>query len=181
MEFRTQRLFCRPLRESDKQIYCFLYTDTEVMRKISNPISIQSAEKNFQKALMNNANKPFAQLSWAIEEIQTSRIIGIKGFRWHHSGASETEIGMMLVPEAQGMRYAVEGLGALVDYGFKYLSLRRIFAQYNVGHLASENLVKRLGFTVLPDIIDTLYGSTKRCEIHAQNWQACEITRAIVS
>jgi [ribosomal protein S5]-alanine N-acetyltransferase len=140
------------------------------MRKITQPLTEQQAEAHFNTTLSKTSERPFSRLCWVIEEKATGAFIGIQGLVWREPGTTEAEIGIMLQPKANGKGYPVEGMGALVDYGFNHLGLERIHAQFNATQLATEKFVKRLGFTVYTGIEETPFGPTKSCDILRNNW-----------
>ncbi|ALS98357.1 hypothetical protein AT746_08880 [Lacimicrobium alkaliphilum] len=140
------------------------------MRKITRPFTGQQAEAHFNNALSKTGERPFSRLCWVIEERATGAFVGIQGLVWQEPDTTEAEIGIMLLPKSNGKGYPVEGMGALVDYGFNHLGLERIHAQFNATQLATEKFVKRLGFTVYSSIEETPFGPAKSCDILRKNW-----------
>lgn len=152
--FTTERLLIRPLAEQDKALYCNLYTDTKIMRNIGAPLCQQQAEKAFNltlKAMQKNQPKLMA---WAIENIEKQKVIGIQALSWQKATAqkktstieSEPEIGIILSREMNGKLYPEEAMGALMEYSYNYLSVKKINAFYAKKNRATHRFVEKLGF-----------------------------------
>lgn len=170
MEFHTNRLICAPISPSDKQDYCSLYTDAKVMRKITTPLSPQQAEHNFEKIIKKAQERPNSQLCWSIKEADSAKFIGILALVWHTPRSADAEIGIVLKQQASGKNYPIEGMGALVDFGFSQLGLNKIFAHFHPSNKAVERFVSKLGFNVNQQINEGQLGPMKYCFIEKLAW-----------
>ncbi|MCG9697716.1 GNAT family N-acetyltransferase [Shewanella sp. Isolate11] len=156
MGFNTQRLKMRPICDADKQLYRQLYCDPKVMRNISAPLSQQQADKAFATYLeamtpyQHQASSQTKYMSWTIVETLSQQPIGIQGLTWHTHDKTIAEIGIMLLPKANGKGYPEEAMGALLEYGFQQLKLSRIYAHFASTNLATKRFVKKLGFIFEP-------------------------------
>ncbi|MGX9807954.1 GNAT family N-acetyltransferase [Exiguobacterium acetylicum] len=73
-------------------------------------------------------------------------IIGSCGFLNHSERHQRAELGFELNPAYQGQGIAKEAALAVIEYGFKELSLNRIEALVLPENTASHRLLERLGF-----------------------------------
>ncbi len=153
--FTTQRLLIRPLAEQDKAFFCQQYTDAKVMRNISKPMSLPDAEKTFLRSLRANTRSKKTVLTWSIVCLDTNNIIGSQALSWQKPSHppkpskkefNQAEIGIVLAQKANGKCFPEEAMGALMEYGFNYLSIDRINAFYARKNLATKRFVKKLGF-----------------------------------
>ena len=56
-------------------------------------------------------------------------------------------LGYWLLPEERGRGYMTEGVAVLLDHAFEMIGLHRVFAWTIDDNEASQNLLRRLGFT----------------------------------
>ncbi|MCG9739706.1 GNAT family N-acetyltransferase [Shewanella insulae] len=159
--FTSERLTMRPISEADKALYRRLYCDKRVMRHIGAPLTQAQADRAFQTAWtqMNRAISgavPTSQyMNWAIVERQSLRTIGVQGLTWQGEDRSQAEIGIMLLPQANGKLYPEEAMGALMEYAYLKLGVTRILANFAAKNLATERFVKKLGFVFGSNALST--------------------------
>lgn len=72
--------------------------------------------------------------------------IGDAGFHGPPSAQGELEIGYALVPAARGLGYGGEAVALLIAWAQSQLGVRAITARVDPGNVASERLLRRLGF-----------------------------------
>jgi RimJ/RimL family protein N-acetyltransferase len=72
--------------------------------------------------------------------------IGDAGFHGPPSADGELEIGYALVPAARGAGLAGEAVSLLIAWAWSQPGVRTITARVDHGNVASERLLKRLGF-----------------------------------
>lgn len=82
----------------------------------------------------------------AIVERETNRVIGIMSFAHIDLEHRHAEIGYWLTKEAWGRGYASEAANLLIRYGFKELSLERIYAHVDSNNKNSIKVLENLGF-----------------------------------
>jgi RimJ/RimL family protein N-acetyltransferase len=162
--FTTERLLIRPLAEQDETFFCQQFTNEKVMRHTGGTLSPEEAYKVFHRSLRANeraiAGGKKSVLTWAILCLNTENIIGTQTLsflvRPHNadiikqaeiSGIQQTEIGIMLSPQANGKLFPEEAIGALMEYAFSQLGFNRISAFYNNRNLATKRIVNKLGFS----------------------------------
>jgi len=145
--FTTERLLIRPLAEQDKIIYLSLYCDALVMRNISEPLSIASAEKAFSNTLKAMKKFPCKVLTWAIIDKLSGQTIGIQVLNFNdRTNAKSAEVGIILSTKVQNTGFGKEAISALLQYGFSTLVLDIVTVLYAKKNLASDKLFSRLNF-----------------------------------
>ncbi|WDE03311.1 GNAT family N-acetyltransferase [Thalassomonas viridans] len=173
--FNSERLFFRPLTAQDKDLYFSLYTDKQVMRYIGPPFNHEQAQQLFTFTLNNSNSYGDLRLSWTIIEIDSQKSIGILALTWDLTQSNTASIGIMLSPDSQGKGFGLEAQGALIEYGFTQLSLRRIYSQFATSNLANKHIYNELGFVT--DINTNNSKTTSNqltaisCYLEKQAWQ----------
>ena len=89
--------------------------------------------------------QPRYRFQLAIELISTGKLIGNCGIRCKFAGAQEADIGYELAPSEWGQGYATETATALVDYGFREMSLHRISSSCISDNAASARVLEKAG------------------------------------
>ncbi|QBG35830.1 GNAT family N-acetyltransferase [Litorilituus sediminis] len=154
--FETERLIMRPLSSNDEDFYIYQYTDEQMMSLVGAPLTYEQARAAFLRALKANNSHKMTVLTWSIFDRFTTEIIGTQALSWLKTKLAvkatdkpinQAEIGMMLATHIQGKGYGKEALSALMEYGFKYLSIDRINTFHANNHSGSDGLVKSIGFT----------------------------------
>ncbi|MBS0429889.1 MAG: GNAT family N-acetyltransferase [Proteobacteria bacterium] len=143
---RTARLQLRPMRPADADALHAILNDPKVLRYWDTPPWPDVAHaREFivdeQRALAEGES-----LTLGIYQDEPPRLIGeclLFALDWD---AGRAELGFALAPGAWGCGYLHEAAGALLDYGFDRLQLRRIEAEINVGNAAAARALERLGF-----------------------------------
>ena len=78
---------------------------------------------------------------------QEGRLCGVVGFNSLKAG-HEGEIGYWLDQSLQGSGVMTKACGALVDYGFREVELRRVIILCDPKNVRSRRIAERLGFQV---------------------------------
>lgn len=142
--FTTERLLLRPFAADDKQLYFDLYMNPEVMRLICPPFNKHQAKEGYQRTLNNIDLKGNKRLSWVIVDKNIKQDIGIIAISWDQESDNIVNTGVIL--KSFGNGYGTESLGALAEYTFSHLNIKKITAQLAAINLPSENMLKKLGF-----------------------------------
>lgn len=74
------------------------------------------------------------------------KIVGTIGLHYIDKGDSKTEIGYWLVKNQQGKGIMHRSCWALINYCFTHLKLHRIEIRSAADNIASQRVIKRLGF-----------------------------------
>jgi len=61
------------------------------------------------------------------------------------------QMGCTFLPEYQAQRYGTEAFGALSDWALSQPDVEQVSAEVNVGNAAAIGVLKRLGFSQLPN------------------------------
>ena len=73
--------------------------------------------------------------------------VGAVGFNNYNKQHNRTELGYWLLPEYWGQGIITEVLPIVIDFIFHQKKIHRIEALVETGNVASEKVLKRLGFT----------------------------------
>lgn len=169
----TARLRLRTIQRSDLEQIYLLHSDSRAMRYWSfAPWSEpqQALDWFEQRRRMGEREEVWP---WAVTLAGVDELIGIVTLFAVNRGSQRAETGYQLHPSRWGRGYAREALGAVLDYGFDALDLRRIEADIDPRNEASCRLAERIGFQregylrerwrVNGEIADTaLYGLLRR-------------------
>lgn len=167
--FYTQRLSHRLLEEQDVPFAASLYQDPKVMRKIAPVFTREKAEKTMLSAVQANHHSPPNLRIWLISERENEKAVGIQMLKWAKDKNDEAEIGIMLLPKANGKQYAFEGMGALVDIGFHQLNLTHIYARFNPTNIPVKKFVDNLGFRIETKK-EYVVGESQQCHMKIKEW-----------
>lgn len=146
--FQSARLRVRPLRAADHALYCALYTDPGVMAHIGAPQSPRAASRQFDAACRLNDDPSGAQRRWAVTERSSGAAVGLVALLGDPEDPGNVELGVMLLPTAQGQGYARELCDAVLDraFGAGGWGLRRVWARHAMGHKAAAEALRASGF-----------------------------------
>lgn len=144
---RTARLHLRPLRESDIDALHALWSQPGVRRFLWDDrlLSREQVRESVMQSLWLFAEQGCGL--WLAHDAQGA-LVGFCGY-WMFRDAHDLEL-LYGVDESQwSMGYAREMSEALVGYGFDTLRLAEIRASADAPNLASQRVLRRLGF--VPD------------------------------
>ena len=150
-ELRTDRLYLRRWRGTDRQPFAALNADPRVMEHFPTPLSCEESD-----ALATRIESHFEQHGlglWAVEITGTAPFAGFIGLSIPRLEAYFTpcvEIGWRLASEYWGCGYAIEGALAVLAFGFEQLRLAEIVSFTVPGNWRSRRVMERLGMTRNP-------------------------------
>lgn len=153
--FETQRLHLRPLGKSDEALYCDLYTDTELMRHIGAPLTVEAALRSFRVACRLATRDGVSAQRWVLLEQGSPAAIGMLSLIADQADSDEAEVGLMLRAHRQRRGVAVAAIGAVADRVFTPADaddpdLRLIWSRHAPGNVAAARLMLRMGFLRQP-------------------------------
>ncbi|WP_448211110.1 GNAT family N-acetyltransferase [Colwellia sp. MEBiC06753] len=168
--FETERLYCRLLNANDKDFFIALHTNEKIMKYSGGAISEHAAIKKFNLALKANIKTNNNFRTWAILSKQTNAIIGIQVLFVSANCTDDAtlEIGIMLSRTAQGKLLPEEAMGALMEFAFTSLNIKKIIAEFDQKNLATKRFVTKLGFNFLSSNIDS---ATIKISFNSCHWQ----------
>ena len=153
----------RPLAAQDEAMFCALYTDVKTMRFIEPAYSQEKAIKTFKSFVKRNTNSNPSFTTWAIlnkttnidnvNEAETEHLpppaIGLV-LLYNKAGNKVlkiTEVGILLLRQANGKLLAEEALGAMLSYAFSQLQLPYVNARFDKRNLATKRITRKVGFS----------------------------------
>lgn len=151
----TDRLNLTPLAPVHRALYCRLYTDPQVMRHIGACLDRAKAEHGFALALRAWDSPSPSNLVWSMDIRENAVSAGLLGLRMQ---GEDAEVGALILPEFQASGLATEAIAAIADHAFAILGLRRLFTRHRREHVAAAALMRRLGFSALPEVADDPLG-----------------------
>ena len=149
MPLQTSRLHLRPLVDADRDFYCRLYTDAAVMAHVGPPLPQDAAEAAFSRVLRQLTALPPRACYWILHARVNGEPLGLMALVPDRNNHTSAEVGVLLLPDAQGRGHATAAIAALADHIFSGPDLRRLWTRHAPGHAAALGLMRRLGF--VPD------------------------------
>ncbi len=123
-----------------------LRTDDDVMLFLDThpPKSITDIENKIQENISNFDNK--IGINWIIKIKESDEAIGYMGIWRVDKHNNRGEIGYAIKKEFWNKGIASEAARTIINYGFSQMELNTIMANTNPKNLASQSLLKKLGF-----------------------------------
>lgn len=153
--------------EDDHSLYCDLYTDQAVMRRITAPLTGEAAARGFAAACRHNRSNTPGHRFWRVDEAASGARVGLAAFR---RDGTRSEIGVMLFSEWWNRGICGEIFVALLHHAFVDLDVEVVDARSaeDDGLPVIERLLAPFGF------IRTSTGAadgTGRWELPRTVWQ----------
>jgi RimJ/RimL family protein N-acetyltransferase len=162
----------------DEAMFCHLYTDPDVMRRIVAPLSAEAALLSFQRACNHNAKDQPGHRFWAIDPKRddgtaADAAIGMAALLRNGDSA---ELGVMLVHGWWNSGVSSEAFAPLLahaftGHAFNGMGLALVYAQRpDDDHaLIIDKLLAKFGFVRTPDKVTD--PSLCRWELPRASWQ----------
>ncbi|WP_233079530.1 GNAT family N-acetyltransferase [Rheinheimera soli] len=145
---QTPRLLIRPFMPQDQQLYLDLYTSAEVMAFIGPPLDTEKAKNSFQIALRLNTKMPFKRLFLAI--CRDGHPIGLCAVNQWQSETATAEVGLMLLPDWQGLGYGTEAKLAFSQRVLQVFTGVKVWTQTNPDNKAAVRSNIAAGYSADP-------------------------------
>jgi RimJ/RimL family protein N-acetyltransferase len=136
LQFTSQRLILRSLRECDEELYCQLFCDPDTMRYIGPVWTRAEAARAFRSALEAMRATPPGGLFLVLTLKADERPVGLCTLQNFEPGG-RAELGMMLVPSGRASRVATEALIAVLTQVFATLPLDEVWVRFAIDHQAA--------------------------------------------
>lgn len=144
--YQTPRLLLRQWKDSDREPFAEMSSDSRVMEHFPSPLSRSESDAVADKiiSLINERGWGF----WALEEKSSGRFIGFTGL---HIPIPEltfspcVEIGWRLMFSAWGKGFASEAAAKALEFAFESIKLEEVVAFATVGNFRSHKVMERLG------------------------------------
>jgi [ribosomal protein S5]-alanine N-acetyltransferase len=149
----TKRFFLRELIEEDVDGFHELDSDPEVHRYLGNsPVSDKQKLLEIIKFVQQQYNENGIG-RWAIIDKNTNEFIGWCGLKLVKDTINNQshyyDLGYRLIRKHWGKGIATETAKASIEYGFNVMKLKEIIAAIHCDNVASNNVVKKLGFELI--------------------------------
>jgi RimJ/RimL family protein N-acetyltransferase len=147
---KTERLTLRPMHPGDAEAYAAMRYHPAVAKWLSaapaDPVdAAHAAIERYAQSWRDRGYGP-----WAL--FRDGRLIGHAGLNFVPE-FGETEVLWSLHPDAWGQGLATEAGRAALDFGFRTLGLRLIFAVTKPDNQASQAVMTRLGLIYRKDVV----------------------------
>lgn len=148
MNFKTERLFIRPVSINDKESMFGYRADPETSKYLSLVPSNVDDVAIFINKTSSDIDVPGTWFQFVIIEQMSNQLIGDIGIHFLENDPEnkQVEIGYTLDRNYQGNGYATEALTIIISYLFTTLNKHRISASIAPVNIASIKLIERLGF-----------------------------------
>ncbi|MBQ4804220.1 GNAT family N-acetyltransferase [Aquimarina sp. MMG015] len=150
VHIETERLIIRDLEEYDVQGIFELDSDPEVHEFLGKkPIKTIEEARQVIK-FIRTQYKENGIGRWAIIDKETEDFIGWTGLKYEQDLRKEFnyyDLGYRLRKKYWGIGIATETAIESLKYGFERLDLKEIGAAADINHLASNNILKKIGLT----------------------------------
>jgi ribosomal-protein-alanine N-acetyltransferase len=153
---KTERLTLRPMQPDDAEAYANMRYHPDVARWLlpatGDPVdAAHAAIARYGQSWRDRGYGP-----WAI--IREQRLIGHAGLNFVPE-FGETEVLWSLHPDNWGRGFATEAGRAALDFGFRALGLKLIFAMTRPDNYPSQAVMARLGLGYRKDVVYRDVGS----------------------
>ncbi|HTR84857.1 MAG TPA: GNAT family N-acetyltransferase [Reyranella sp.] len=147
---KTDRLRLRPLVPQDAAAYAAMRYHPEVARWLVPADGDPMMAANATIARFATSWRERGYAPWGV--FREGRLIGQCGLNFVPE-FDETEVLWALHPDAWGRGYATEAARAALEFGFRDVGLKLIFAITKPDNSASRAVMKRLGLTYRRDVV----------------------------
>lgn len=173
MEWESERLVYRYLRQQDLGDFFRIYGDAETHR--FNPHGpypdLDYAQASLTRRLNGYVEHGFGD--WAVaEKAEPARIIGFGGIAVSQFDGRQTiNLGYRFAPDAWGKGYATELSRRAVRFGFEDVGVDEIVGVVRENHLASRRVLEKAGLRFLKKVCN-LEGLTPSLmyNLNRQDW-----------
>ncbi|WP_296312842.1 GNAT family N-acetyltransferase [Winogradskyella sp. UBA3174] len=147
-QIETKRLILRPITEDDAQDFFELDANPNVHIYLgNNPVkTIDQSKAAIANILEQYKTNGIGRL--AIIDKATNTFLGWSGLKFEQNlrkAFDYYDLGYRLKEQHWGKGYATEAAIASLDYGFKDLKLKEICAAADIGNIASNVILKKVG------------------------------------
>lgn len=104
--------------------------------------TVEEAQHFIQKKLLSKQDYPCVL---AICHNKTNEVIGLIAFVDYNKRLNEAEVGYVIHKDFTNQGYMSEALSAFIDYGFRFLDLKRIYGKSHPLNLASQKVMINAG------------------------------------
>ncbi|MEW5870964.1 MAG: GNAT family N-acetyltransferase [Chloroflexota bacterium] len=148
---RSPRLGFRRWQASDFHLALALWGDPQVTRLIDarGQLSPEQVQQRLEKEIATQ--QEYGVQYWPIFLLESGEHIGCCGLRPYDLPGQVYEIGFHIRSAHWRQGYAIEAARAVIDYAFRQLGAKALFAGHNPNNQASRALLLKLGFRYTHD------------------------------
>jgi [ribosomal protein S5]-alanine N-acetyltransferase len=149
MRIITERLILRPPTLKDAADIVENVNNLKVSRYLAHipfPYSVKNAKYFIRLCRKQQSQIQCTDLSFVVELRREKKVIGCVGFIRIDRFTGKADIGYWLGKNYWRNGFAFEAVGALIKFAFNKFKLQRLEAAIYADNLASQALVKKLGF-----------------------------------
>jgi [ribosomal protein S5]-alanine N-acetyltransferase len=162
MNFATERLTIRPLRESDLEDFYEYRSDPQVCEfQGYAPITRENAEKWLAKLKDAEFGRAGAWTQLGVELRSEGKLIGNVSFKPESDDARIVEFGISFSTKYQKKGYAAEALREIFGRLFETRGAHRIFGVADVENAACVRLLEKLNFRREADFRESFWDAGK--------------------
>lgn len=160
----TERLHLVEIKQQHRGDLFQIFSNPEVTRYYN--VVLLTEEEEAQK-FIDYFSSRFAQraaIRWGIAIKGNDGIIGTIGIN-NYTKDHRANIGYDLLPQYWNKGYMTEALGAVLHFGFRRLEINRMEAEVMQGNIASERLLRKLGFSKEGILREWMYWNGKHYDM----------------
>lgn len=148
---KTDRLGFRKWKEDDLKLAMELWGDFEVTKLIDARGELNEEQVKQKLDDQIKMEKEFGIQYFPIFLLENEEFVGCCGLRPYDLEKDIYEIGFHINQKFWRQGFASEAAKAMIDYAFKNLNAKELFAGHNPKNEGSKNLLTKLGFTYTHD------------------------------
>lgn len=143
----SPQLFIRLLKKTDLNEMHILSSNPEVERYNTVGVSqnISFTKTILKDRIKDNKAVPFQNATFAIEDKESGRFIGMFGIAMGRSKKRSAEIWYKFHPLFWGKGFATEAVNSVLDYCFDELKLHRVEAGCAIENIGSMRVLEKVG------------------------------------
>jgi RimJ/RimL family protein N-acetyltransferase len=147
---RSLRLGFRTWHESDLTFARALWGDPAVTRFIAaGGLSEQQIRDRLEREI--ETQRRYGIQYWPVVLLATGEHIGCCGLRPHGDDPGTPEFGVHISSRHWRQGHAFEAASCAIEYAFRIIGVKALFAGHNPANIASRGLLTRLGFVYTHD------------------------------
>jgi ribosomal-protein-alanine N-acetyltransferase len=153
LPIETDRLSIRPLVANDAEELHELYSDPGAMQYLDSelPSSVDES-RSWVQTKIDLFERDDGMSLWALVERESGAVIGDVGLQWEDYDGVVVDLGCRLIARHWGKGYASEASRAVLEAGFRDLSVDRICAATHVENERAHRVLLALGGVRLREI-----------------------------
>jgi [ribosomal protein S5]-alanine N-acetyltransferase len=141
---KSHRLGFRWWSSEDLPLATALWGDLEVTKFFGGPFSSEKIQRRLQTELDRAAAHNFQY--WPIHLLADNEFVGCCGLRPYKLEEGIPELGFHLRPKFWRRGLAPEAAKAVIDYAFRILNCKGLFAGHHPENVNSKKVLEKLGF-----------------------------------